>query len=161
MVFQNPELLNALLTQLADAIADYMIYQIKSGAQAIMLFDSWGGQLPPAIWDTVSRPAVERMVKKARKNGEGGGFEAACPARVAALFARLRERGLPARESALHSVAWASLRLSLCALCAFAEIPRPLHTTQQVKAAYPEVPVVLYANGSGGLLERMGCVAQR
>lgn len=66
MVFQNPALINGLLSKLADAIGDYIIYQIKSGAQAIMLFDSWGGQLPPAVWDAVSRPAVERMVKKAR-----------------------------------------------------------------------------------------------
>lgn len=67
MIYQNPELLNGLLSKLSDAIADYIIFQIKSGAQAIMLFDSWGGQLPPMVWDTVSRPAIERIVKKARQ----------------------------------------------------------------------------------------------
>lgn len=30
----------------------------------------------------------------------------------------------------------------------------------QVKPLHPDVPIVLYANGSGGLLERMGCVPQ-
>lgn len=66
-----------------------MKFQIDSGADCIMMFDSWGGQLPPKQWDRWSRPYVERIVR-------------------------------------------------------------------QVKATHPRTPLTLYANGSGGMLERMG-----
>jgi uroporphyrinogen decarboxylase len=49
MSHTNPELLDALLTKLADSIATYSKYQIRSGAHCIQLFDSWGGQLPPKV----------------------------------------------------------------------------------------------------------------
>ena len=49
MAYQAPDVLDALLSHLADAIATYIIYQIDSGAQAIQLFDSWGSQLPPHV----------------------------------------------------------------------------------------------------------------
>jgi uroporphyrinogen decarboxylase len=43
--------LDALLTKLADAMAAYVKYQIRAGAQAVQIFDSWGGQLPPREWE--------------------------------------------------------------------------------------------------------------
>jgi len=51
MAYSNPELLHALLSHLADAMSDYIKYQIDSGAQCVQIFDSWGGQLPPQQWD--------------------------------------------------------------------------------------------------------------
>ena len=61
----------------------------RSGAQVIQIFDSWGGQLPPHLWEKWSKPYIQQIV-------------------------------------------------NTC------------------KAEYPDVPLTLYANGSGGLLERMG-----
>jgi uroporphyrinogen decarboxylase len=55
----------------------------------MQLFDSWGGQLPPHVWDKWSRPYIEKII-------------------------------------------------------------------QGVKRTHPETPIMLYANASGGLLERMG-----
>ena len=49
MIHGNPDLLDALLSHLAEQIGTYSIYQIDSGAQCIQLFDSWGGQLPPQV----------------------------------------------------------------------------------------------------------------
>lgn len=51
MTFSAPDLLDALLSQLADGMAEYIRYQIDSGAQCVQIFDSWGGQLPPKDWD--------------------------------------------------------------------------------------------------------------
>jgi uroporphyrinogen decarboxylase len=51
MAYSNPELLHSLLSHLADAMSDYIKYQIDSGAQCVQIFDSWGGQLPPHQWD--------------------------------------------------------------------------------------------------------------
>ena len=49
MLYTAPEVLDALLSHLADQIATYMCFQISSGAHAVQLFDSWGGQLPPQV----------------------------------------------------------------------------------------------------------------
>jgi uroporphyrinogen decarboxylase len=49
MLYQAPQLLQALLGHLADQIAAYSCFQIDSGAQCVQLFDSWGGQLPPQV----------------------------------------------------------------------------------------------------------------
>ncbi|BDA47921.1 Uroporphyrinogen decarboxylase [Coccomyxa sp. Obi] len=89
MLYKAPDVIDALLSHLADQIATYIGFQITSGAHAVQLFDSWGGQLPPHLWDRWSRPYIERIV-------------------------------------------------------------------QRVKAEHPSVPITLYANGSGGLLERLG-----
>jgi uroporphyrinogen decarboxylase len=51
MCFSAPEVLDALLTKLADAMAGYIKYQIRAGAQCVQIFDSWGGQLPPREWE--------------------------------------------------------------------------------------------------------------
>jgi len=86
MIHTNPELLKSLLTFLADEIGQYAVYQIKAGAQALQIFDSWGGQLPPRLWDQWSRPYIERIVQICKKecpdtpltlyaNGSGGILE--------------------------------------------------------------------------------------
>lgn len=51
MAHSNPQLLDAMLSHLADAMIDYVRYQIDAGAQCMQIFDSWGGQLPPHEWD--------------------------------------------------------------------------------------------------------------
>ena len=44
-MYEQPNLMHALLTKLADAVALYLNAQIKAGAQAVMIFDTWGGML--------------------------------------------------------------------------------------------------------------------
>ncbi|KAL2944551.1 Uroporphyrinogen decarboxylase 1 chloroplastic [Bienertia sinuspersici] len=84
----SPHVLQALLSHLTEAITEYIVYQIKSGAHCIQIFDSWGGQLPPHMWERWSKPYIKQIVDAVRKK---------CP----------------------------------------------------------EIPLVLYINGNGGLLERM------
>ena len=45
MLYQNPKLLHALLQKLTDEIKQYLSMQIKAGANAVMLFDSWANAL--------------------------------------------------------------------------------------------------------------------
>ncbi len=45
MMYPQPEVLHALLDHLADSVIDYLNAQIDAGAQAIQIFDSWGGAL--------------------------------------------------------------------------------------------------------------------
>ena len=56
MLYKAPGVLEALLGHLADQIAAYSCFQIASGAQAVQLFDSWGGQLPPQVHALSSAP---------------------------------------------------------------------------------------------------------
>lgn len=88
MAMMQPKVLHSILDAVAEAVGDYVGYQIDAGAQCVQIFDSWGGQLPPHMWDVWSKPYIQKVVEK-------------------------------------------------------------------VRATHPGVPLTLYANGSGGLLERM------
>jgi uroporphyrinogen decarboxylase len=88
MAMSDPDTLKSILSAVADAVGDYVGYQIDAGAQCVQIFDSWGGQLPPHMWEVWSKPYIQQVVDK-------------------------------------------------------------------VRLTHPGVPLTLYANGSGGLLERM------
>lgn len=45
LVYQDPQLLHQLLEKLTAIIIDYLNMQVKAGARALMVFDSWGGLL--------------------------------------------------------------------------------------------------------------------
>lgn len=45
LMYEQPELMHSLLDKLAQAVAAYLNAQIAAGAQAVMLFDTWGGLL--------------------------------------------------------------------------------------------------------------------
>src|SRR5690606_31529463 len=45
MMYQRPDLLHRILQVNAEAVAGYLDAQIAAGAQAVMIFDSWGGVL--------------------------------------------------------------------------------------------------------------------
>jgi len=51
----SPAVLRALLSHLTEAISEYIVFQVSSGAQCVQNFDSWGGQLTPDQWDHWSR----------------------------------------------------------------------------------------------------------
>ena len=47
----DPEAFSALIDLVADATKDYLLAQVEAGAQALQLFDSWAGVLPPSAFD--------------------------------------------------------------------------------------------------------------
>jgi len=63
MLHAAPELLHRLLALLAGAVTRYLNAQIAAGAQAVMLFDSWGGVLAAAAWREFSLSYLERIVR--------------------------------------------------------------------------------------------------
>lgn len=86
MCHTSPHVLEALLSHLTEAITEYVVYQVKSGAHCIQIFDSWGGQLPPHMWERWSKPYIKQIVDAVRKkcpetplvfyiNGNGGLLE--------------------------------------------------------------------------------------
>ncbi len=62
MAFQEPELLHKLLDHFALSIANYLKYQIESGAQVVQIFDSWAGQLSPIDYDAFAAPYQKKVV---------------------------------------------------------------------------------------------------
>jgi uroporphyrinogen decarboxylase len=45
MLYARPDLLNHILKITAESVSQYLSFQIKAGADAVMIFDSWGGAL--------------------------------------------------------------------------------------------------------------------
>jgi len=62
MLFAEPELMHHVLNVLADSVIDYLNAQIKAGAQAVMIFDTWGGVLSPRDYKQFSLAYMEKIV---------------------------------------------------------------------------------------------------
>lgn len=66
----QPALMHRLLDLLTDAVIAYLAGQYRAGAQALMVFDSWGGVLAPAHFREFSLRYLQRIVDELPR-GEG------------------------------------------------------------------------------------------
>jgi uroporphyrinogen decarboxylase len=71
MAFNQPELMHQLLGVLADSVTDYLRCQIESGAQAVQIFDTWGGALSSAAYREFSLQYMQRIVANLPREHEG------------------------------------------------------------------------------------------
>ncbi len=71
MMFDQPAIMHALLAKLADAVTVYLNAQVAAGAQALMLFDTWGGVLTPHDYEAFSLAYMRRIVEGLTKEAEG------------------------------------------------------------------------------------------
>lgn len=71
MIYGTPELAHALLGKLADAVTDYLNAQIDAGAQAVQIFDSWGGALSDAAYRDFSLAYMTRIIAGLTREKEG------------------------------------------------------------------------------------------
>jgi hypothetical protein len=62
MLYDRPDLLHHILDVTATAVTDYLNAQIESGAQAVMIFDSWGGVLSHAAYREFSLAYMQRII---------------------------------------------------------------------------------------------------
>lgn len=62
MMYDDPKSLHQLLAVLADITRDYLNAQITAGAQAIMIFDTWGSVLTPDLYREFSLQYMSRIV---------------------------------------------------------------------------------------------------
>lgn len=69
MMFREPSTLTHLLEKLADGMADYLNFQIRSGAQAVQIFDSWAGILSQEAYRAFALPAVRRLLSGVKRAG--------------------------------------------------------------------------------------------
>ena len=72
MMYDRPDLMHHILAVTADAVTAYLNAQIDSGAQAAMIFDTWGGALSHAAYREFSLAYMQRIVAglKREKDGE-------------------------------------------------------------------------------------------
>ena len=62
MIYDRPDLAHRILSVNAEAVTQYLNAQIEAGAQAVMLFDSWGGCLADAAYREFSLAYMRRVV---------------------------------------------------------------------------------------------------
>ena len=71
MLYNRPDLLHRILSVTADSVATYLNAQIDSGAQAVMIFDTWGGSLSAAAYEEFSLQYMRRIVAGLKKEKDG------------------------------------------------------------------------------------------
>src|SRR6202167_379259 len=71
MMYESPRELHRLLELLAKATILYLNAQIAAGAQAVMLFDTWGGVLTPAQYEEFSLRHMAQVVDALTRKSDG------------------------------------------------------------------------------------------
>ena len=71
MLYGRPDLMHRILEVTAEAVTAYLNAQIESGAQAVMLFDSWGGSLSAAAYQEFSLAYLQRILAGLKREHEG------------------------------------------------------------------------------------------
>src|SRR5215216_5403094 len=65
MMYSTPEIFHALMEKLAAVLSDYLVAQIRAGAQAVQVFDSWVGALSPSDYEMFVLAYSQKVLKAA------------------------------------------------------------------------------------------------
>ena len=71
MLYQRPELLHHILDINAKAVTTYLNSQIESGAQIVMIFDTWGGALSHAAYREFSLQYMQQIIAGLKREHDG------------------------------------------------------------------------------------------
>jgi len=66
MMYSAPDVFHALMEKLSIVLSDYLVAQIRAGAQAVQVFDSWVGALSPADYERFVLPYSQRVLQAAK-----------------------------------------------------------------------------------------------
>ena len=77
--YENPTAMAHMLERLALASADYLARQVKAGADAVQVFDSWAGAVPPELEQLLVTDPVVKLAKS---------FKEKCPETPLTLFSK-------------------------------------------------------------------------
>ncbi len=67
-MYNYPDAFKELLDKLADMLIDYLNFQIESGADAVQIFDSWGGYLSPDDYREFALPPIKKIIKGLKRD---------------------------------------------------------------------------------------------
>ena len=71
MMYDRPDLMHKLLDKVAQAVTAYLNAQIAAGAQAVQIFDTWGGALSTPKYQEFSLAYMRRIVAGLTREAEG------------------------------------------------------------------------------------------
>jgi len=71
MMYKNPKMMHSILEVTAQTVTAYLNAQIEAGAQAVMIFDSWGGALSHSAFHEFSLAYTQRIVEGLIKEKDG------------------------------------------------------------------------------------------
>ena len=71
MLYSRPDLMHKMLQVNADAVATYLNAQIEAGAQAVMIFDSWGGVLADGAFQQFSLAYTAQVLAQLKREHAG------------------------------------------------------------------------------------------
>jgi len=69
LMYNDPDAWQMLMEKLTVAVSDYLVAQVKAGAQALQLFDSWAGALSPSDYARFVLPYNRRVAERVRSTG--------------------------------------------------------------------------------------------
>ncbi len=69
LLYSRPDVFNRLCERLVDNLIPYLGMQIRAGADAVQIFDSWGGALDAETYRVAILPHVRRLVAGAKARG--------------------------------------------------------------------------------------------
>lgn len=71
LMYSDPQSWQQLMAKLVDAVTDYLALQIRSGVQAVQIFDSWVGCLSPADYVRYVQPHTRDLISRVHKVADG------------------------------------------------------------------------------------------
>jgi uroporphyrinogen decarboxylase len=69
MMYSDPQTWHALMDKLSSVLTAYLLAQIRAGAQAVQVFDSWVGALSPQDYEDFVQPYSRRILQGAQATG--------------------------------------------------------------------------------------------
>ncbi|PLY43534.1 uroporphyrinogen decarboxylase [Janthinobacterium sp. ROICE36] len=71
MLYNRPDLMHHILAINATSVAQYLNAQIDAGAQAVMIFDSWGGALADGAYQEFSLAYMQQVMAQLKRDKDG------------------------------------------------------------------------------------------
>lgn len=71
MLYSRPDLMQHILDVNAQAVAQYLNAQIEAGAQAVMIFDTWGGALADGVYQAYSLASMRKVLALLKRDHNG------------------------------------------------------------------------------------------
>ena len=69
LMYGQPQVWHALMNKLTEVVSRYLVAQIKAGADAVQLFDSWVGALGPSVYKQFVQPYSKRIFQAVKQTG--------------------------------------------------------------------------------------------
>ncbi len=70
LLYNNPALAHSILDKLADSASDYLSAKIEAGADAVQIFDTWGGVLSQNDFEEFSLKYIEKIISRLKRKNE-------------------------------------------------------------------------------------------